>query len=162
MDNNPKDPAQDDAAAFIPTEQVVHFAGREITVRPLNVLQAIKLSQTLKSVLPALDRMQALLASTDTANAAPGTDELGIVVELLADYGEPLTEGIAIATATPVAVIHQANDIAGLVTLIATVVRVNADFFARQVAPHLGDLRNAAAPGAGLMPSTASSAPATH
>jgi hypothetical protein len=162
MNNTPQSPADDDTAqAFIPATAAVQFAGQEITVQPLTVLQVIQISRTLKQVLPALDQLQVLLGS-DGALAEPGADEIGLVVSLLADYGEPLTEGIAIAIGKPVAFVHGANDVAGLVALVAAIVRVNASFFAQQVGPRLAGLRNAAANGDGPMPCTDSAAAVTH
>lgn len=158
MDTNRNAAPQDDGAEFLPVARTVRFNGEDITVQPLDVLQVIQVSRSLKAVLPALDRVQALLGA---AQDAPGKEEAAIVVELLADYGEPLTEGIAHAIRKPVAFVRQSQDFAGLFALFSAVLGVNADFFARQVGPFLAGLRAAPAPGAGPTPSTDSAAPGT-
>lgn len=161
MDKNNNNAAQEDGAEFIPQAHVVRFNGEDITVEPLDVLQVIQVSRALKAVLPALDRAQVLLGA-DAAGAEAGADEVALVVELLADYGEPLTEGIAMAIRKPVDFVRRAKDFAGLIALVGAVMRVNVDFFAHQVAPSLAGLRAAVANGDGPMPSTPSSLPATH
>jgi len=151
-------PEDDTAAAFIPQAQALTFNGQPLTVQPLTVLQGIQISRSLKQVLPALDNLAPLLQGGDL-----GGDEVGLLVQLLADYGEPLTEAVAIATGLALEEVQGSRDIAGLIGLIAAVIRINVDFFAQQVAPHLADLRNAAAAnGAGPTPSTPLSAPGTH
>jgi len=156
---NNNDAAQEDGAEFIPQTRTVRFSGEDIAVAPLNVLQVIQVSRALKAVLPALDRVQPLLG--DGAAAQPGVEEVGIVVELLADYGEPLTEGIALCIGKPVDYVRGANDFAGLFALIAAIIRVNVDFFGQQAGPHLAGLRAAVGNGDGLMPSTPCAVPAT-
>ena len=152
-------PAEDDtAAAFIPQAETLTFNGQAITVQPLAVMQAILIGRLLKQVLPSLDRLAPLLKDGEL-----GSDDLSLLVELLADYGEPMTEAVAIATGLPLKDVQGSRDIAGLIGVIAAIVRVNVDFFAQQVAPHLAGLRNAAAAnGAGPTPSTPLSAPGTH
>ena len=154
----PAAPAEDDtAAAFIPQAETLTFNGQAITVQPLSVMQAIQIGRVLKQVLPALDRLAPLLQDGEL-----GGDDLGLLVELLADYGEPMTEAVAIATGLPLQDVQGSRDIAGLIGLIAAVIRGNVSFFAQQVAPHLAGLRNAAAAnGASPTPSTPLSAPAT-
>lgn len=151
-------PEDDTAAAFIPQEEALAFNGRAITVQPLAVMQAIQIGRVLKQVLPSLDRLAPLLKDGEL-----GSDDLSLLVELLADYGEPMTEAVAIATGLPLKDVQGSRDIAGLIGVIAAIVRVNVDFFAQQVAPFLAGLRNAAAAnGAGPTPSTPLSAPGTH
>ena len=150
----PEDPT---AAAFIPEVQQLTFNGIAIDVRPLDVLQTIRISRSLKQVLPALDKLAPLLDEQGDTQA-----HLELLVELLADFGEPLTEAVAIATGLPLKDVQGSRDMAGLIGVIAAIVRVNTDFFVHQVAPYLAGLRSAAvAGGAGLTPSTPSSAPAT-
>lgn len=151
-------PEDDTAAAFIPEAQALTFNGQAITVQPLEVMQAILIGRVLKQVLPSLDRLAPLLQDSEQ-----GDVDVGLLVELLADYGEPMTEAVAIATGLPLKDVQGSRDIAGLIGVIAAIVRVNVDFFAQQVAPYLADLRNAAAAnGAGPTPSTPLSAPGTH
>lgn len=153
----PEDPT---AAAFVPEVQSLTFNGAAIEVRSLDVLQTIRIIRILKQVLPALpalDKLAPLLADggDDGADAA-------LLVELLADFGEPLTEAVAIATGLPLQDVQGSRDMAGLIGVIAAIVRVNTDFFVHQVAPYLAGLRSAVVVGgAGLTPSTPSSAPAT-
>lgn len=157
MTNTAAPPEDPTAAAFMPEVQALTFNGAAIEVRPLDVLQTIRISRSLKQVLPALDKLAPLLADggDDGADAA-------LLVELLADFGEPLTEAVAIATGLPLKDVQGSRDMAGLIGVIAAIVRVNTDFFVHQVAPYLAGLRTAAvAGGAGLTPSTRSSAPAT-
>lgn len=151
-------PAEDDtAAAFIPQAETLTFNGQAITVQPLAVMQAIQIGRVLKQVLPSLDRMAPLLKEGDV-----GAADVPLLVELLSDFGEPMTEAVAIATGLPLQDVQRSRDIAGLIGVIAAIVRVNVDFFAQQVAPYLAGLRNAAAAnGAGPTPSTPLSAPAT-
>lgn len=152
----PAAPAEDDtAAAFIPQAQELTFNGQPIAVQPLCVLQVIQISRSLKQVLPALDRIAPLLQEGE-----PQGEDLGLLVQLLADYGEPLTEAVSIATGLPLKDVQGSRDMSGLIGLIAAIVRVNTDFFVQQAAPHLAGLREAvAASGAGPMPSTPLSAP---
>ena len=162
MDTNKQPaPADDSGEAFLTNETIVPFAGERITVKPMTVLQIIQVSRALKQVLPAMDQLQELLGATG-GDTEPGAKEAGLVVSLLADYGEPLTEGIAIAIGKPVDFVRGADDFVGLFALVAAVVRVNAGFFAQQAGPHLAGLLTAVALGGGPMQSTASSAPATH
>lgn len=126
-------------------------------MQPLAVMQAIQIGRVLKQVLPSLDRLAPLLQDGELSGK-----DMGLLVELLADYGEPLTEAVAIATGLPLQDVQGSRDIAGLIGVIAAIVRVNVDFFAQQAAPHLAGLRNAAAAdGAGPTPSTPLSTPAT-
>lgn len=156
MNNIPDD---DGASAFIPNQQQISFNGQLITLVPLTVLQAIQLSRSLKPVLPAIDRVGALLGE----DGADGVQQTAVLVDLLADYGEALTEGVAVASGVPLQDVQGSNDIAGLIGLIAAIIRINTDFFAQQAAPQLAGLRNAAAVnGAGVTPSTPLSAPDTH
>lgn len=149
-------PEDETAGAFVPEAQPLTFNGQAITVRPLTVLQAIQISRSLKVVLPALDSIAPLLAGDLSG------DDVGLLVQLLADYGEPMTEAVAIATGLPLADVQGSSDMAGLIALIAAVIRGNVSFFAQQVAPYLAGLRNAAAAnGASPTPSTPLSAPAT-
>lgn len=149
----PEDPT---AAAFVPEVQQLTFNGNTIEVRPLNVLQTIQISRSLKQVLPALDKLGPLLG-----DGGDGTD-VALLVELLADFGEPLTEAVSIATGLPLKDVQSSRDMAGLIGIIAAIVRINTDFFAQQAVPHLAGLRNAAAAsGAGPMPSPALSPPGT-
>ena len=151
-------PAEDDtAAAFIPQAETLTFNGQPLTVQPLTVLQAIQIGRVLKQVLPALDSLAPLLQGGEL-----GGDDLGLLVQLLADYGEPLTEAVAIATGLPLKDVQGSRDMAGLIGLIAAVIRGNASFFAQQVAPLLAGLRNVAGNGASPTPSTPLSAPGTH
>ena len=155
---SPAAPAEDDtAAAFIPQAQELTFNGQPIAVQPLCVLQVIQISRSLKQVLPALDRIAPLLQEGE-----PQGEDLGLLVQLLADYGEPLTEAVAIATGLPLKDVQGSRDMSGLIGLIAAIVRVNTDFFVQQAAPHLAGLREAVAgSGAGPTPSTPLSALAT-
>lgn len=152
--SQPEDPT---AAAFVPEVQSLTFNGSAIDVRPLDVLQAIRISRILKQVLPALDKLAPLLADGGDDGA-----DVALLVELLADFGEPLTEAVAIATGLPLKDVQGSRDMAGLIGVITAIVRVNLHFFVQQVAPHLAGLRNAAAAsGAGLMPSPVLSQPGT-
>ena len=162
MDTKPKSAEDDTAHAFLPVARSVQFNGQDLTVDTLDVLQIIKISGTLKKVLPALDHVQALMDRPGADLAEPGAAELGIVVELLADYGEPLTEAVAIAIRRPLAEVQGSKDVTGLVELIFAIVKVNADFFVHQAGPRLAALRERLASGGGLTPSTVLSAPATH
>lgn len=147
----------DTVAAFTPQSHAVSFNEQTIEIQPLSVLQVIKISRSLKQVLPALDRIAPLLAEGEL-----GVDEVGLLVQLLADYGEPLTEAVAVATGLALHDIQGSHDMAGLISVIAAIVRVNTDFFAQQAVPHLAGLRSAAAAnGAGPTPSTRLSAQAT-
>ncbi len=162
MDTKPQTAEDDTAQAFIPVARTVSFNGQQVTVDTLDVLQVIKISGTLKKLLPALEHVQSLLDRPDTDLADPGAAELGIVIELLADYGEPLTEAVAIAIRRPLVEVQGSKDITGLVELIFAIVKVNADFFVQQAGPRLGALRDGLASGDGRTPSTALSVPATH
>lgn len=164
MDTIPQTQAEDETIqAFMPLQNAVAFAGEKITIKPLSVMQVIQISRVMKQVLPALDALQELLEFQTDGMPGTSTEEIGLLVDLMADYGEPLTEGIAIAIGKPVAFVRESNDFAGLFGLVAAVVRVNADFFAQQVGPRLAGLRSEAeASGAGVTPSTPLSAVATH
>lgn len=162
MDTNSQPAAQDDGAEFVATHAVVRFGGQDLTLRPLNVQQAIQLSRSLRAVLPALDRMQSLLSRPDAVLADAGAEEIALLIDLLADYGDPLIDGIAIAASLPADVVRGSDDFAGLFGLVAAIVRVNADFFARQVGPYLAGLPSAGPSGDGPTPSRPLSPPGTH
>lgn len=153
-------PAEDDSgSAFLPETQELTFNGAPITIAPLGVLKVIRITQVLKRVLPALDSVNTLLEKGEDL----GIDDAGLIVSLLADYGEPLLEAVAIATDVPLQDVQTSTDAAGLVRVIAAIIRVNYDFFAQQAAPYLAGLRSGAAEsGDGKTPSTGSSTPGIH
>lgn len=159
MDNHNAPTAADSGSAFLLETQGLIFNGAPITIAPLGVLKVIRITQVLKRVLPALDSVNTLLGKGD----ALGIDDTGLIVTLLADYGEPLLEAVAIATDVPLQDVQASTDVAGLVRVIAAIIRINSDFFAQQAAPHLAGLRNMAVEsGDGPTPSTDSSTPGIH
>lgn len=152
-------PEDTTAAALIDSPATVHFHGEDIAIRPLTVMQVIQVSRAFKQLLPALDIMGPLLGGADDAL---GEDALPAIVELLADYGEPLTEAVALCINKPASFVQDTDDIGGLIALIAAVIKANADFFGQRAGPHLAGLREKLPAGTGAMPSTPLSAPATH
>lgn len=175
MDTHPQG-AQDDGAEFIPQPREVYFAGECIVVEEFDVLQTIRLIQQLKAVMASVrsgalpvDRMKELLDKVadgeDEDEAKPfdlDENDLDLVVSLLAEFGEPLTQAVAIAIRKPVDFVQSSKDYVGLVRLVIAIAKVNVSFFAQQASALLADLKAVAAPvGHGPMPSTPSSAPAT-
>lgn len=174
MDTHPQG-AQDDGAEFIPQAREVTFAGERIVIEEFDVLQTIKLIQQLKAVMASVrsgalpvDRIKALfdkVADGDEGDEAFDLDanDLDLAVSLLAEFGEPLTQAVAIAIRKPVSFVQSAKDFVGLVRLVITVAKVNASFFAQQASALLADLDAVVAPvGRGQTLSTPSSAPATR
>lgn len=175
MDNKNNNAAQEDGAEFIPQPREVTFAGERIVIEEFDVLQTIRLIQQLKAVMASVrsgalpvDRMKALfdkMADDDGEASQPfdlDANDLELAVSLLAEFGEPLTQAVAIAIRKPVAFVQSSKDFVGLVRLIIAIAKVNASFFAQQASALLADLKAVAAPiGHGQTPSTPSSAPAT-
>lgn len=176
MDKNNNNAAQEDGAEFIPQAHEVTFAGERIVIEEFDVLQTIRLIQQLKAVMASVrsgalpvDRMKALLdkvADGDEGDEPKPFDldanDLDLAVSLLAEFGEPLTQAVAIAIRKPVAFVQSAKDFVGLVRLIIAIAKVNASFFAQQASALLADLKAVVAPvGHGPTPSIPSSVPAT-
>jgi hypothetical protein len=182
MNNNNHAAEDDTAAAFIPAPRSVEFNGAEIVIDTFDVLQTIRLIQQLKGVLVRvregalpLDRIQALIgkivdAPEEDEEASADFDltaaEMELVISLLSEFAEPITELVAIAIRKPVAFVQSSKDFTGLIRLCIAIGKVNASFFGQQASALLADLRSVGATnpasGAGLTPSTASAASATH
>ena len=110
------------------------FRGEAIAVLPLKLGQWPAFLRCLKPMLPQLSgAFTALEAGNDTAVGM-------LVVDLIAEHGDSLYDAVAIATDKPVDWIRDTDDMGGLIEVVTTMLMVNADFFARQVVPHLAGL----------------------
>lgn len=153
--------AQDEAAAFLATSRTVPFAGRDVLVQPLDVGKIIQISGDLKTAVPAM------FALVDDKSAASDAEQLSEFLNVLHSHGEAVLRVLSIATGVPVSTLSASSDITGLWTLAKAVYEENTSFFGPQIAHLLGDLHQqvgglaALLAGAGAMPSTTLSAPAT-
>lgn len=121
-----------------PAPTVVKFNGREVRLFPLTVG---KLPAFARAIRPFADKIQAI------ESFGPAD-----VLDLIAEHGENLLEAVSIASGIKRDEIDDA-DPATLLSLIAPIIKVNADFFARRLVPAILSAR-AAIPGAGQTPST--------
>jgi hypothetical protein len=107
---------QDDGLEVIaPATRRVMFEGHDLVIAPLTVGQ-----------LPAVARA---LRGIDLSG---GID----VLELIAEHGERVAEAIAVAACVDLEIVQRA-EVDEFLTLATAVIEVNADFFARRVAPAL-------------------------
>lgn len=143
----------DDSQAFVREVAVVQFDGRAVEVRPLTVHQIISISKPLQQLLPAVEQIQQAIDGDVT-----------VLLALLASHGEPLLDALSEATGIERSALQQTRDLAGLIRLIAEVVKLNLDFFGQQVGQIKAGLQGApaASDGDGQTPSTALSAQDIH
>jgi hypothetical protein len=119
-----------------PSQEVV-YRGETLKVTPLTVGQ---IPAFLRTIRPALGSLAGLASSPGQAGEGAGIEV--DLVALIADHGEALIEALAVATGKPVDWLGKgmADELA---VLIKAVVEVNADFFAKRVAPLLVSLTEA-------------------
>jgi hypothetical protein len=128
----------DEYAALDPAPTLVRWNGRDVRLVPLTVG---KLPAFARAIRPFADRIEKI----ESFGAAE-------VLDLIADHGENLLEAVSIATGIKRGEIDDA-DPAALLSLIAPVIKVNADFFGRSLVPAMLSAR-AAMPGGGQTRST--------
>ena len=161
MDTNKTNAERDEAAAFIETSRTEQFNGQDVVIKPLDVGKIIRISGDLKTAVPAL------FALADDKAGVSDAEQLSEVFNVLHAHGEAVLRVLSIATDVPLALLSTTSDIIGLWKLARAVYQQNTSFFGPQIAHLLGDLQQqvgglaALLAGAGAMPSTPSSAPAT-
>lgn len=119
----------DDTSVLETPTREVAFRGETLTIAPLKVGQ---IPGVLRHIRPILGAISGL--GTSPAEAGGGV-ELDILV-MVENHGENLIEAAAIAIKRPAAFVADADadEFAALVKLL---IEVNADFFAKKVAPLL-------------------------
>lgn len=161
MDNSQNISARDEAAAFVTVTRNVQFNGQDVTIKPLDVGKIIQISGDLKAAVPAL------FALADDSKGATDAEQLTEFLNVLASHGDAVLRMLSIATGVQQGVLSTSSDLAGLWRMAMACYELNHSFFGPQIAHLLGDLSNrvgglaALLAGAGAMPSTTSSVPAT-
>lgn len=110
----------------------VAFRGETLTISPIKIGQV---AGVLKHVQPILGAISKLAAS-------PGEGGDGVeinLVDLVAQHGDTLIHACAAAVGKPYDYIAEA-EVDEFIGLVKVVIEVNADFFARRVAPQLAAL----------------------
>lgn len=130
---------------LLPLTRTVTAGGRQVEVRPISPRQ-------LRPVVQALVPLQAAIGGGLDLGAVPRAELLALVAE----HADNVITLVAAATRLPEPFVADEIDLAELVELAAAVLEVNADFFARRMAPALHQLMAAVPrPPAGPTPSSA-------
>ncbi|HRQ47772.1 MAG TPA: hypothetical protein PK725_12535 [Rhodocyclaceae bacterium] len=130
---------------LIAEPRTVPAGGREIPVRPLSPRQ-------LPAFVAAVRPLQAALGGL-ALNDLQGER----LLDLVERHTDHVIQAVAIATRQPEAFIGDEIGLDALVVLAAAVIEVNADFFARRVAPEMiGAMARLASLRAGPTPSSGS------
>lgn len=122
-------------------EREVIFAGERIKVKPLTIGQLPKFARAIKGLGGAL--------TFDPKALSPA-----LLLDLIADHGDPIIDACVVASGLDRARIEAAGP-QDLVALIAVILSVNSDFFARSLNPLLVQVRASLASGAGQTASPA-------
>jgi hypothetical protein len=130
---------QDEFSAIDPIATEVTFRGETYRITPLKVGQLPKFARAIKGI--GLDSLAALESG-----------DMTVILELIADHGEQIIDAVATASGISKEAIEGAET-DEMILLVATVMRVNADFFARRLLPKLRE-QGQAMNGAGQTPST--------
>ncbi len=133
----------------------VKAGGREVQVRPMVPVQIARFARAIKPMSGAVP---------DSVAGARKLDKAALL-DLFADHGEQIIAAVAAATDEDEAFIGTQCQVDELLELAITVFQVNADFFARRLAPvilRFVDSAAARSNGAGRTPSSSSSATATN
>lgn len=143
--------------AIDPASEPVKVDGKVVDLRPMKIGQ-----------IPAFSRALAGIAANDLVALADGdgSSNLGALMALIGAHGDQIIKAAAIAARLDERVVAN-TDPDEFVLLVAGVMRVNADFFARRLAPLFSTLAAqaqalAARSGAGSTSSMSSSAPDTR
>ena len=133
---------------------VVTAGGHDFTIRPITIDRLPSFARALRPIVPILQEMVSLTDESDPSFVAD------TLLSFVSENGELMAEALALAVASGMPdVAEQRKRIAGLhsadfVALAIPAVRVNADFFARQLLPLLLQVRQQAKAGAGPTPSS--------
>ncbi len=122
----------DDLSVLEPTTVTVGYRGETLEITPLKVGQ---IPRFLRAVRPMFG---ALAGQVTSPGVAGGGVELDIL-KLVEDHGEGLIEAAAIAINRKPEWVG-GGDADQFALLVKAVIEVNADFFAKRVAPLLGNL----------------------
>lgn len=137
----------DELAQLFPGAVVVEIDGQQIEVRPLRVRQ---LSAFARAVGPLLDAYEAVRQHGGIEGMAAEDWR-----SLIQDRADDVIAALAVALEKPPAWVGDLY-LDGLMRLVVSVLRVNADFFAQRMMPVAMEAM------VGRSPSTASSAPDTQ
>jgi hypothetical protein len=128
----------DDLSVIEPIAASVDFCGKAYPITPMKVGQLPKFARAIKGI-----------EFGDLAALENG--DIGAIMGLIADHGESIIDAASVASGIDRAVIEDAES-DEMILLVATVMRVNADFFARRLLPKLRE-QGQAMNGAGQTPS---------
>jgi hypothetical protein len=129
-----------------PAGTAVTFAGREVTITPLNVGRMPAFARAVKPVGQVLEQVAAGELTLDL----PG------MLDIMAEHGDAVIAAVSIASRIPEAELRE-GELDELVGLASAALKVNADFFARRLMPALAAAMAArpaalGGPGAGPTP----------
>lgn len=111
----------DEFSVIAPIESDVQFNGKPVKIVPLKVGQLPKFARALKGI--AVAHLDAL---------AKG--DYGVLFDLIGDHGEDIIVALAVATGLPESELKD-SEVDEAVSLAVSVMKVNADFFARRLMP---------------------------
>lgn len=106
----------DDLDILDPPSVEVTLNGRPVTIRPLTVGQIPAFARAIRPLGDLFQRIESLTTAD--------------VLDMLADHGEQVIEAAAVATGLQGEDLQDVNP-GEFVSLVAAVIRVNADFFRR-------------------------------
>ncbi|KRG43224.1 hypothetical protein ARC78_07615 [Stenotrophomonas pictorum JCM 9942] len=140
-------PVTADVDVLAPASTSVGFAGRQVEILPIPVGRIPVLIRTARPVIDALIANNVLTGEGDELDI-----DVIQIVDLIGDHGEQFFEALSIAAGVSVADVEAAN-LDDVVRLTQTCVRVNRDFFTKNVVPLLAGMARQL-PGVGPTPSS--------
>jgi hypothetical protein len=143
----------DDVSVLEVVSNEAAYRGETLRVTPLKVGQ---IPRFLRTVRPMFGALAGKLGSPGQAGG--GVDLELDILKLVEDHGETLIDAVAIAINKPAAWVAE-GEADEFAQLVKVVIEVNADFFAKKVAPHLGSLPGGgdeSAPSSGAGPTASS------
>jgi hypothetical protein len=121
----------DELSVLSPDPASVAYQGKTLEIVPMKVGQIPAFTRALRPALTAIADISDAIAPGGQPGAGQGTSSEQIV-ELIADHGDTFVEAVAVATGQAREFIADGT-LEEFVDALLTVVRVNADFFARAV-----------------------------
>ena len=136
-----------DVDVLAPASTSVAFAGQQVEILPIPVGRIPLLIRTARPVIDALIANNVLTGEGDQLDI-----DVMQIVALMGDHGEQFFEALSIAAGVSVADVESAN-LDDVVRLTQTCLRVNRDFFTKNVVPLLAGMARQL-PGVGPTPSS--------
>ncbi|MFC6349814.1 hypothetical protein H7691_06740 [Stenotrophomonas sp. CW117] len=139
--------ASDDVEVLAPASTSVPFAGSGVEISPIRAGAIPGLIRTARPLLQALLDDNVLLGEGAELDV-----DLGQLLTLVGDHGDAFFQALAIATGIPEPALRDAG-LDDVLRVAQVCIRVNRDFFTRNVAPLLAGLAKPT-PGVGATPSS--------